>query len=45
MLRRLLAELDSQQAIELLLKKTRTTGSNAELLLQIQRNAGEAIYS
>jgi transcription termination factor Rho len=44
-LRRLLAELDSQQAIELLLKKTRTTSSNAELLVQIQRNAGEAIYS
>jgi transcription termination factor Rho len=43
-LRRLLAELDSQQAIELLLKQTRTTSSNAELLLQIQRNAGEAIY-
>jgi transcription termination factor Rho len=44
-LRRVLAELDSQQAIELLLKKARTTSSNAELLLQIQRNAGAAIYS
>jgi transcription termination factor Rho len=38
-LRRVLAELDSQQAIELLLKKTRTTSSNAEFLLQMQRNS------
>jgi transcription termination factor Rho len=38
-LRRVLAELDPQQAIELLLKKTRTTSSNAEFLLQMQRNS------
>jgi transcription termination factor Rho len=38
-LRRVLAELDSQSAIELLLKKTRTTSSNAEFLLQMQRNS------
>src|ERR1022692_1008518 len=38
-LRRGVAELDSQQAIELLLKKTRTTSSNAEFLLQMQRNS------
>jgi transcription termination factor Rho len=38
-LRRALAELDSQQAIDLLLKKTRSTSSNAEFLLQIQRNS------
>jgi transcription termination factor Rho len=36
-LRRVLAELDPQQAIELLLDKARETGSNAEFLLQIQR--------
>jgi transcription termination factor Rho len=36
-LRRVLAELDPQQAIELLLDKTRETGSNAEFLFQIQR--------
>jgi transcription termination factor Rho len=42
-LRRVLAELDSQQAIELLLKKARSTSSNAEFLLQIQRNAAAAI--
>jgi transcription termination factor Rho len=34
-----LTELDPQQAIELLLDKTRSTGSNAEFLTQIQRNA------
>ncbi len=44
-LRRGLAELDSQQAIELLLKKTRSTSSNAEFLLQVQRNAGAAVYA
>ena len=38
-LRRVLTELDPQQAIELLLDKTRSTGSNAEFLTQIQRNA------
>jgi len=38
-LRRALAELDAQQAIDLLLKKTRSTASNAEFLLQIQRNS------
>ncbi len=37
-LRRVLAELDAQQAIELLLDKTRETASNAEFLLQIQRS-------
>jgi transcription termination factor Rho len=42
-LRRVLAELDSQQAIELLLKKARSTSSNAEFLLQIQRNAAAAV--
>jgi len=36
-LRRVLAELDPQQAIELLLGKVRDTGSNAEFLRQIQR--------
>jgi len=36
-LRGVLAELDAQQAIELLLEKTRDTASNAEFLLQIQR--------
>ena len=35
-LRRVLAELDPQQAIELLLDKARDTGSNAEFLRQIQ---------
>jgi len=35
-LRGVLAELDAQQAIELLLAKTRETASNAEFLLQIQ---------
>ena len=38
-LRRVLTELDPQQAIELLLDKARSTGSNAEFLNQIQRNA------
>ena len=38
-LRRVLTELDPQQAIELLLDKTRSTGSNAEFLTQIQRSA------
>ena len=38
-LRRALAGLDSQQALELLLDKTRQTSSNAELLLQVQRSA------
>jgi transcription termination factor Rho len=37
-LRRVLAELDAQQAIELLLDKTRETASNAEFLIQIQRS-------
>ena len=36
-LRGVLAELDAQQAIELLLAKTRETASNAEFLLKIQR--------
>jgi transcription termination factor Rho len=35
-LRRVLAELDAQQAIELLLDKTRETASNAEFLRQVQ---------
>jgi transcription termination factor Rho len=35
-LRRVLAELDSQQAIQLLLDRTRDTASNAEFLRQIQ---------
>jgi transcription termination factor Rho len=35
---RLLHSLDPQQAIELLLEKVRDTSSNAEILLQIQRN-------
>jgi transcription termination factor Rho len=38
-LRRVLAELDTQQAIELLLDKTRETASNAEFLGQIQRSS------
>ncbi len=38
-LRRVLTELDPQQAVELLLDKTRSTGSNAEFLTQIQRSA------
>jgi transcription termination factor Rho len=38
-LRRVLAELDSQQAIELLLDKTRETASNAEFLRQVQRSS------
>jgi transcription termination factor Rho len=38
-LRRVLAELDTQQAIELLLDKTRETASNAEFLRQIQRSS------
>jgi transcription termination factor Rho len=37
-LRRALAGLDSQQAIELLLDKTRDTASNPEFLLQVQRS-------
>jgi transcription termination factor Rho len=36
-LRRALGALDSQQAVELLLDKTRDTASNAEFLRQIQR--------
>jgi transcription termination factor Rho len=38
-LRRALAGLDSQQALELLLDKTRETSSNAEFLHQVQRSA------
>jgi len=38
-LRQVLAELDPQQAIELLLDKSRSTASNAEFLRQIQRSA------
>lgn len=38
-LRRVLAGLDSQQALELLLSKTRETSSNLEFLRQIQRAA------
>jgi transcription termination factor Rho len=38
-LRRALAGLDSQQALELLLDKTRETSSNAEFLRQVQRSA------
>ncbi len=38
-LRRVLAELDPQHAVELLLDKARETGSNAEFLHQIQRSA------
>jgi transcription termination factor Rho len=38
-LRRALAGLDSQQALELLLDKTRETSSNLEFLLQVQRSA------
>jgi transcription termination factor Rho len=38
-LRRALAGLDSQQAIELLLEKTRETSSNEEFLFQVQRSA------
>jgi transcription termination factor Rho len=37
-LRRALGALDSQQALELLLDKTRDTGSNPEFLRQIQRS-------
>jgi transcription termination factor Rho len=37
-LRRALAGLDPQQALELLLDKTRDTASNAEFLLQVQRS-------
>jgi transcription termination factor Rho len=37
-LRRALGALDSQQALELLLDKTRDTASNAEFLSQIQRS-------
>ena len=36
-LRRALGALDPQQALELLLDKTRDTDSNAEFLRQIQR--------
>jgi transcription termination factor Rho len=36
-LRRALGGLDSQQALELLIDKTRDTGSNPEFLSQIQR--------
>ncbi len=38
-LRRALAGLDPQQALELLLAKTRETTANAEFLLQVQRGA------
>ena len=38
-LRRVLTELDPQQAIELLLDKARDTASNAEFLRQVQRAA------
>jgi transcription termination factor Rho len=38
-LRRVLAELDPQQAIQLLLDRTRDTASNAEFLRQIQLSA------
>ena len=38
-LRRVLAELDAQQAIQLLLDRTRDTASNAEFLRQIQLSA------
>jgi transcription termination factor Rho len=38
-LRRALAGLDPQQALELLLDKTRETSSNLEFLLQVQRSA------
>jgi transcription termination factor Rho len=38
-LRRALAGLDPQQALELLLDKTRETSSNLQFLLQVQRNA------
>jgi len=38
-LRRVLAGLDAQQAIELLLDKTRETASNAEFLLQVHHGA------
>jgi transcription termination factor Rho len=37
-LRRALAGLDSQQALELLLDKTRETSTNLEFLLQVQRS-------
>ena len=38
-LRRVLAELDAQQAIQLLLDRTRGTASNAEFLRQVQLSA------
>jgi transcription termination factor Rho len=38
-LRRVLAELGPQQAVELLLDKSRDTTSNGEFLRQIQRSA------
>jgi transcription termination factor Rho len=38
-LRRALAVLDPQQALELLLDKTRETSSNLEFLAQVQRSA------
>jgi transcription termination factor Rho len=38
-LRRVLAELGPQQAVELLLDKSRDTTSNAEFLRQIQQSA------
>ncbi len=41
-LRRALGALDSQQALELLLDKTRVTASNPEFLSQIQRSARPA---
>ncbi len=44
-LRRALAGLDSQQALELLLDKTRETSSNLEFLLQVKRGAPAAAGS
>jgi transcription termination factor Rho len=41
-LRRALAGLDPQQALELLLDKTRDTASNAEFLRQVQRSTPNA---
>src|ERR1700728_242361 len=41
-LRRALAGLDPQQALELLLDKTRDTASNTEFLLQVQRSTPNA---
>jgi transcription termination factor Rho len=38
-LRRVLAELEPQQALQLLLDRTRGTASNAEFLRQVQLSA------